>query len=171
MEEFVKQPSLEVFHKCTKDNLTSIADHYSIIVSKTKTKKMIKHELSIALFEKGVLPDPGMALSPKKQAFPDQSIRRLELELELRRLELQDKTSEREAAARLREQEFRFKQMELEEQTKREIRLKELELNQAPPLRLARMCCRMTLMLIILRQSNNTPIALTLRKGFVSKNR
>lgn len=55
------------------------------------------------------------------------------MELELRRLELQDKASEREAAARLKEQEFKFKQMELEEQTKREIRLKELELNQAPP--------------------------------------
>ncbi|CAL8349677.1 unnamed protein product [Boreogadus saida] len=51
-----------------------------------------------------------MVLSPTKQAFPDQSIKRLELELELRRLELQDKASEREAAARLKEQEFRESQ-------------------------------------------------------------
>ena len=93
LEEFVKQPSLEVFHKCTKDNLTSIADHYSIIVSRTKAKKVLKHEVWTALFEEGMLPDPGMTLSPTKQAFPDQSIRRLELELELRRLELQDKAS------------------------------------------------------------------------------
>lgn len=113
LEEFVKQPCLEVFHKCTKDNLTYIADHYSIIVSKTKAKKVIKHELWNALFEKGMLPDPGMAVLPTKQAFPDQSIRKLELELELRRLELQDKASEREAAARLKEQEFKFKQMEI----------------------------------------------------------
>lgn len=74
LEECVKQPCLEVFHKCTKDNLTSIADHYSIIVSKAKAKKVIKHELWTALFEKGMLPDPGMAVSPTKQAFPDQAL-------------------------------------------------------------------------------------------------
>ena len=38
-----------------------------------------------------------------------------------------------EAASSLKEQEFKFKQMELKAQTKQEIRLRELELNQVPP--------------------------------------
>ena len=39
----------------------------------------------------------------QNRPFPDQSIRKLELELELQQLELQDKASEREAAARIKE--------------------------------------------------------------------
>lgn len=83
---------------------------------------MIKHVIWDALVEKGILPDPGQAVSPTEQTGPDQSIRKLELELEMRRLGLQEK-----------ENEFRYslEVKQLEEKTKLEIRLKELEL-QAP---------------------------------------
>ena len=144
LEDFVKQPSLDLFHKCTKDNLVDIADHYNVKVQSTKAKKTLKAELWVALFGKGILPDPGTAASPAKPVVLDPNmaaspvksdeIRKLELELEMRRLELQDKDKER--AAKLKEQELQhnatveLKRMELE-QTKQEICLKELQLKQA----------------------------------------
>ena len=133
LDDFVKQPSLDVFHKCTKDNLIDIADHYNIKVLSTKAKKAVKPELWAALFDKGILPDPSMAASgtsPLKTADPDQSVRKLELELELRRIELQDKDGERTAKLKERELNVKMREMELRE---REMRLKELELNQPTP--------------------------------------
>ena len=93
LEEFVDQPTLGVFHKCKRDHLVAIADHYGITVSKTLNKQTIKSELLSALTEKGILPSqsPEVKESLEGTHVAGEAVRMKELDLEMRRLALQEK--------------------------------------------------------------------------------
>lgn len=62
IEGFLAQPTLDKFHKCTKEHLIAIADHFEIPVSGQSQKKLIKTELWSAFSLKGVLPCEQVAL-------------------------------------------------------------------------------------------------------------
>ncbi|KAK7878602.1 hypothetical protein WMY93_030438 [Mugilogobius chulae] len=115
LEEFVKAPTLEVFHKCTKDVLLLLAEQYQIAVTKQAKKAVIKAELLSAFVQSGIFPAAALPKSPRSpsSAAPDDAVRLKELEVEMARLAL-------------REKELYLEQKKLE--TQKEIRLRELEL-------------------------------------------
>lgn len=83
---------------------------------------MIKDQLLSALVERGLFSsDVGVVTSPKSEEVGlAEQVRLKELELELRRLDLNEKDTD-----------SGLKTRQLEEETKRVVRLKELELNAA----------------------------------------
>ncbi len=125
LDEFVAQPTLDVFHHCTRDQLIDIADHFGVVVSKLLRKPVIKSELWSALSEKGVLSaEPGTpeTSTPSKEQNLTEMLRIKELELEVRRLDLKEKELNNDLELR-----------KMEEETKRQIKMKELEIRQSSP--------------------------------------
>lgn len=84
----MSKPSLEVFDKCTKDNLLLIAGHFGIAVSRQLKKQVIKAELCEALVEKGIL---STFEKPVPTKNVDDAVRLMELEVELQRLRLKER--------------------------------------------------------------------------------
>ncbi|KAK7945248.1 hypothetical protein WMY93_000976 [Mugilogobius chulae] len=93
LEEFVKAPTLEVFHKCTKDVLLLLAEQYQIAVTKQAKKAVIKAELLSAFVQSGIFPAAALPKSPRSpsSAAPDDAVRLKELEVEMARLALREK--------------------------------------------------------------------------------
>ncbi|CAL8389869.1 unnamed protein product [Boreogadus saida] len=118
LEGFVGDPTIEKLDGCTVEHLKLIAGRYSVDVSGYVRKPVIKERLLSVLAEQGVLTAQG-AVSPREpgEVVFNGQIRMKELELELRRLELKEK-----------EMTCHFEVRKLEEETKRVVRLKELEL-------------------------------------------
>ncbi|CAL8336607.1 unnamed protein product [Boreogadus saida] len=118
LEGFVGDPTIEKLDGCTVEHLKLIAGRYSVDVSGYVRKPVIKERLLSVLAEQGVLTAQG-AVSPRKpgEVVFNEQVRMKELELELRRLELKEK-----------EMTCHFEVRKLEEETKRVVRLKELEL-------------------------------------------
>lgn len=122
LEDFVAQPILDKFHRFTKEHLIVVADHFDVTVSKQSRKQVIKSELWSALSERCILPcDPGTpkAGSPVGKHNSAEILRLKELEIEMRHLDIKEKELHNELEIR-----------KMEEETKRQICLKELELNQ-----------------------------------------
>lgn len=102
VEDFVSKPSLEVFDKCTKDNLLLIAGHFGIAVSRQLKKQVIKAELCEALVEKGIL---STFEKPEPTKNVDDVVRLKELEVELQRLHLKERELQFELEAKRLDQE------------------------------------------------------------------
>lgn len=82
IEDFLKRPTLDKFHKCTKENLIAIADHFEIQVSGQSLKQVINTEILSALSQKVVLSyEPAALKSPTAKGSRDESLRLKELEL------------------------------------------------------------------------------------------
>ena len=119
IEDFVVDPAWGKLDACTKENLKLVADRFDIVISKHGKKQVIRDQLGSALLETGVLSAVGGGVtSPKvEESFSDQ-VKLKELELELRRLDVKEKEIDCNLQVRM-----------LEEETKRVVRLKELEVN------------------------------------------
>lgn len=120
LDEFVSVPTMEVFNKCTKENLLLLAEHYKVEVSKQSKKATIKAELFNAFAQRSIFPPLSLPKSPLLSAsdsVSDENVRLKELELELERLAV-------------KERELYYlnvlEQKKLEQQT--QIRLREMEL-------------------------------------------
>lgn len=85
--------TLEEFHRCTKDNLLLLANHYNVAVSKHLKKQVVKVELYAALVEMGILPHLQITLKTPERSSQtlDEAVRLKELEVELQRLALKEK--------------------------------------------------------------------------------
>lgn len=118
LEDFVRAPTVELVHKCTVEQLLSVAEHFKITVTKQAKKAVIKNEILQGLVQEGVFP---ASVLPKEQrlsssgAAPEDAVRLKELELELGRLAL-------------RESELRLEQLKVEKDA--EIRIREMELSR-----------------------------------------
>ncbi|KAE8278034.1 hypothetical protein D5F01_LYC23910 [Larimichthys crocea] len=121
VEEFVAHPSLEQFHSCTKEQLISLATVLEIPLSKQMKKQIMKAELLSVLTKKGLLNDVPLK-GVVAGSDGGEAVRLKELEIEIHRLDLKEKELFGELEIR-----------KMEEETKRQIRLKELELQQTPP--------------------------------------
>lgn len=118
--KFVAHPTLEEFDSCTKEHLISLASFLEIPLSKQMKKQSIKYEISSILSKKGLL----LSEANVQGAGSDMSeaVCLKELEIEMRRLDLREKELSNEMEVR-----------KMEEETKRQVRLKELELQQSSP--------------------------------------
>ena len=117
LDEFVRGPTLDTLHNCTKDQLLLIAEHFKVTVDKRVKRGTVEAELLEALVQIGIFPATVLPKSPvgspSKASLKDDPVRLKELEVELGRLAL-------------REKELHLEQRRLEIQA--ELRLKELEL-------------------------------------------
>ncbi|KAM7406893.1 hypothetical protein PAMA_002878 [Pampus argenteus] len=120
VEEFVAHPTLEQFHTCTKEQLISLATFLEVPLSKQMKKQVMKAELLSVLTKKGLLSDVTLKTAVAG-SDGSEAVRLKELEIEMRRLDLKEKEFFGELEVR-----------KMEEETKRQIRLKELELQQNP---------------------------------------
>ena len=114
---FVEQPTLDLFNGCTKEQLVEIADHFKVGISKQLRKHEFKTELWSALTALDVLPPEPVSPS-KDKSF--EMLRLRELDLEMRRLDLKEK-----------ELVYDLEMRKMEEETKRQIKMKELEIQQS----------------------------------------
>ena len=117
LADFVKAPTVEAVHKCTIEQLGSVAEHFKISTTKQAKKAVLKAEVLQGLVQQGffpasVLPEE-QRLSPSGSVSAEDAVRLKELELELGRLAL-------------RETELRLEQIRVEKDA--EIRLREMEL-------------------------------------------
>ena len=123
LEGFVAQPTLLLFYQCSKENLLSVAEHYDVTVMKQQSKKVLQRELLAALSDQGILSSgPEVGAVSMKPVQVQEALRMKEMELEMRRLDLKELELRNQVQLR-----------ELEERTKLEIRLKELELDPSSP--------------------------------------
>lgn len=99
LEDFVKAPAVDIFHKCSKDNLVALAEYYEVSVSKQANKATIKSEVLTTLVERGIFP-------AQVSSGMEESVRLKELEVELQRLSLEQKKVEHQTQIRLRELEL-----------------------------------------------------------------
>lgn len=106
LKDFVEAPALDVFHKCSKDNLVALAEHYEVSVSKQEKKATIKSEVLFTLVESGIFPASVVQKSPCLSSSMGESVRLKELEVELQRLSLEQKKVEHQTQIRLRELEL-----------------------------------------------------------------
>lgn len=106
LEDFVAAPTLDVFHRCTKDNLVALAEHFEITVAKQANKAIIKTEVLSALVDRGIFPASVIPKSPRLSASMEESVRLKELEVELQRLSLEQRKVEHQTQIRLRELEL-----------------------------------------------------------------
>lgn len=88
LSNFVEKPTLDLFNRCTKEQLVEIDDHFKIDVSKQLRKPEFKSELWSALTAIEVLPPKLVSLS-KDNAF--EMLRLKELDLEKLGLDLKEK--------------------------------------------------------------------------------
>ena len=120
-DEFVGAPSLDLFHRCTKDSLVLIAEHYDVPIVKQAKKQEIKAKVWAGLVEKSVLPEKPSAPSPGP------SEQRLSERILMKQLELESQ----KIASELKQKELQLNSeleiKRLEEGTKRELEMKRLE--------------------------------------------
>ena len=122
-EEFVAHPTMEQFCSCTKEQLISLASFLKVTVTKQMKKQAIKTELLSVLYKEGLLSEAVMkGVESRSDVDEAARLRGLELQIELCRLDLREKELLGELEVR-----------KLEEETKRQVHLKELELQHAPP--------------------------------------
>ena len=128
LEEFVARPSIDQFHRCTKEQLCVfvIADHFDVVsvsVCKQLRKQEIKNVLWSAFFNQWVLPcDTAVQVMSSQVAKPnsEEMLRLRELSIEMHRLYLKEKELNNELELR-----------KMEEETKRHLHLTELDLRQS----------------------------------------
>lgn len=76
VEDFIQSPSEEVLEQCNKEQLTKIAQHYSIEVEPKRTKENLKSIIKANLQESGVLMDgkgeSGVSISMTGLTFEQQ---------------------------------------------------------------------------------------------------
>lgn len=75
LEEFVKAPSIEVVHKCTREHLITLADHFKVSVSRQGKKDLVKSELLDALVEKGIFPGSVLPTKSPRLSSSEDSVR------------------------------------------------------------------------------------------------
>lgn len=86
LEDFVAQPSVSKLNDFSKNDLIVLANRYEISISKQARKDEIKKQIHVALANKNLLPS---FEESERETPADDSLRRLEMQVELRRLELQ----------------------------------------------------------------------------------
>lgn len=92
LEDFGESPTLELFNRCTKDNLLLIVDHFGVPLSKQIRKQEMKVGVYAVLVDKGILQQlPSTPQSPERSKSFDEVIKLKELELEMQGLALKDK--------------------------------------------------------------------------------
>jgi len=120
LDDFVEKPTIEKLDKCTKESLILIAEKINIPISKQVAKHVIKEQVCAALEKEGLLLTARsnvqtMSLTTRVDgAGISEQLRLRELVLEMRRIELREKEMEMELR-------------KFEEETKRVVRIKELE--------------------------------------------
>lgn len=118
LEEFVEEPSLEVFYKCSKDQIIAIAEHYEVHVSKQSKKDVLKTDVLHGLVERGIFPPSVVPKSPPSSA---ESVRLKELELEIQRLSLEKTKVEQDTQIRLRELELAMQRQQLQREAQFDV--------------------------------------------------
>lgn len=89
LEDFVDNPLVEMFLRCTKANLLLIAEYYKVPVVKLSKKHVIRVELRDALVGRNILLQvQGVPKSPERVVQAAEGIRLKELEVELQHLEV-----------------------------------------------------------------------------------
>ena len=116
MENFYKDPTLEVLNSLKKKELIEVASHYELEVPENASKADIKKIVLDHLVEEELISEPE----------PSDTMRGQHL-LELRRLEYQEREREREAQLRMKE--IELKEMEIAMQ----LKLRELETRPTAP--------------------------------------
>ena len=116
MENFYKDPTLEVLNSLKKKELIEVASHYELEVPENASKADIKKIVLDHLVEEELISEPE----------PSDTMRGQHL-LELRRLEYQEREREREAQLRMKEIELKEKEIAMQ------LKLRELETRPTVP--------------------------------------
>ena len=119
LEGFVTGPTRGKLDACSKQQLGLIAGRFDVAISKHSKKQVIKEQLLAALIDQEVLSEElGVdSFSKDEETEISPKMAELQLQLEMRRLAIKEKEIDGNLEIR-----------KLEEETKRIVRLKELEL-------------------------------------------
>ncbi|KAL2078779.1 hypothetical protein ACEWY4_026464 [Coilia grayii] len=146
VEAFVAEPSREVLHNCTKEQLVLISDHYEVELSnkEKKTKSSLLMHLKSKLLEKGILTSAGLSVpneSPLSCTASEIRLKELELQEKQMALDTAKLHAEREALAfkeRELEKQLELKRLEFEREREREQLANEREAREYERVQLAR---------------------------------